>query len=167
VVTNSTAWLDQPALQPGGALAPEKRGALGPFDVVPGRLVAGTSGVHHFVLAGTPGVTLQAKVATDLFEPVVIVIGPTGTRWDLSSRARAPDAGGGASPDDLILPVVGEYVLAVTSRENVTALRAVTTGEYRLTLLCDAPRKAPSVVPPPASSSSRSGRFGAWESEPR
>jgi hypothetical protein len=161
------AWLDSPALQPGGALAAEKRAALGPFDVVPGRLVAGKSGVHHFTLAGTPGVTLQAKVATDHFEPVVIVIAPSGTRWDLSSRAKAPDAGARvAATDDLVLPESGEYVLVVTSKANVAALRAVTTAEYRLTLLCDAPRKAPASIPTPTPSS-RSGRFGAWESEPR
>ncbi len=193
VVTKSTAWLDHPALQPGGALAAEKRGVLGPFDVVPGRLVAGSSGVHHFVLSGRPGVTLQAKVATDRFEPVVAVIAPSGLRWDVSHRARAPDGGAGAtsSPEDLVLPETGDYVLVVTARENLAVARAVTTGEYRLTLLCDAPRKPslapgprPPTNPPPAPApspivaaaavpavpkstpSSRSGRFAAWESEP-
>jgi hypothetical protein len=56
-------------------------------------------------------------------------------------------------------------MLVVTSRENTKAARAVTTGEYRLTLLCDAPKKAPAIPAPPPSS--RSGRFAAWESEPR
>jgi len=167
-VTDTTAWLDQPSVQPGGALHVEKRAALGPFDVVPGRLAAGASGVHRFALAGSPGVILQAKVATDAFEPVVVVIAPSGRRWDLSSRARAPDAGNGATgsaTDDLVLPEPGSYILVVTSRENVAAGQALTTGEYRLTLLCDAPRKAQSVLPP-AAPSSRAGRFGAWESEP-
>ena len=143
MLTNPTAWLDLPAVQPGGALAAEKRGALGPFDVVPGRLVSGSSGVHHFTLSGTPGVTLQAKVATEAFEPIVVVIAPSGVRWDLSARARVPDGGAGAtaSTEDVVLPEAGSYTLAVTSRENVVAGRALTTGEYRLTLLCDAPRK--------------------------
>jgi len=166
-VTETIGWVDSPALQPGGGLALERRGVLGPFDVVRGRLALGESGVHRFALAGTLGVTLQAKVATDNFEPVVIVIAPSGARWDLSSRARAPDAGGQSSVPggDLVLPEPGDYVLLLTSRENVTAGRAVTTGEYRLTLLCDAPRKPTSVIP--KAPSSRSGRFSAWESEPR
>jgi hypothetical protein len=163
---DSLRWLDLPAMQPGGALMVERRAMLGPFDVVPGRLLSGHIGVHRFGLVGRPGVVLQAKVATEAFEPVVAVIAPSGTRWDISGRARAPDSGSGRSLDDLVLPEAGDYVLFVTSRENVTAEKAITSGEYRLTLLCDAPRKhAPEV--PRAAPSSRSGRFGAWESEPR
>ncbi len=150
-----TGWLESPAVQPGGALAVEKRGALGAFDVVPGRLVAATSGVHRYGVAGVLGIVLSARVATDAFEPVVVLIAPSGRRWDLS-----------AGSSELDLPEAGEYILVVTSRENTAAGRAVTSGEYRLTLLCDAPRKGPPNVPgaPP---SSRSGRFAAWESEPR
>lgn len=167
VTETTTAWLDSTAAQPGGALAVEKRPMLGPFDVVPGRLVAGESGVHRYGLLGSPGVILQAKVATDAFEPVVVVIAPSGARWDLSGRARGADAGrtGGDGQDDLVLTETGVFVLVVSSRENVQAGRALTTGEYRLTLLSDAPQKAEPLVPadPP---SSRSGRFGAWESDP-
>jgi hypothetical protein len=168
VVSPVASWLDSPAVRPGGALAAEKKPALGPFDVVPGRLVTGTSGVHRYALAGSVGVVLQAKVATDAFEPVVVVIGPSGARWDLSFGARGPDVGSSAaaSVTDLVLPEAGEYLLVVTSRENTNAGRALTTGEYRLTLLCDAPRKAAPVAPA-SSPSSRSGRFSAWESEPR
>ena len=95
------------------------------------------------------------------------MIAPGGTRWDLSHRVRAPDAGSGTGgSDDLILPEPGDYTLLVSSRANIDALSAVTTGEYRLTVLCDAPVKVSASIPraPP---SSRSGRFGAWESEPR
>ena len=159
-------WLDQPAVQPGGALAVEKRGMLEAFDVVPGRLVTATSGVHRFGVVGTPGVTLQAKVATEHFDPVVVVIAPSGARWDLSGRAKAPDGGGHGAAADLVLPEAGEYILVVTSRDNVTASRAITDGEYRLTLLCDAPSRGAGPVPA-AAPSSRSGRFSAWESEPR
>jgi hypothetical protein len=168
LVTDIAKWLDSPAVRPGGALATEKKATLGPFDVVSGRLVAATSGVHRYGLSGTVGVVLQAKVATDAFEPVVVVIGPSGTRWDLSAGARAPDAGHAApaSVTDLVLPEAGEYILVVTSRANTIAGRALTNGEYRLTLLCDAPRKAVPVAPVSAPSS-RSGRFSAWESEPR
>ncbi len=167
-MTDTVAWLDLPAAQPGGSLTVEKRAMLGPFDVVPGRLVASASGVHRFGLVGSPGVTLQAKVACDQFEPVVVLVAPSGTRWDLSSRARAPDAGSGSggSSDDVVLPEAGDYALLVSSAANIAAGRAVTTGEYRLTLLCDAPSKTPSVIPR-ALPSSRSGRFGAWESESR
>jgi hypothetical protein len=165
VKDSTTAWLDQPAAQAGGALAVEKKTTLDAFDVVPGRLAAGQSGAHRYTLAGAPGVVLQAKVATDAFDPVVVVIAPTGTRWDLSARARASDSGGAGNPGDLVLPQEGTYTLVVSSRENVTAGRAVTTGEYRLTLLCDAPPKAIPAIPP-AAPSSRSGRFGAWESDP-
>jgi hypothetical protein len=167
VTETTTAWLDSTAVQPGGVLAVEKRPMLGPFDVVPGRLVAGESGVHRYGLLGSPGVILQAKVATDAFEPVVVVISPSGARWDLSDRARAADAGrgGAGGQDDLTLTEKGIFVLVVTSRENVQAGRAVTTGEYRLTLLSDAPRKAAPHVPT-APPSSRSGRFVAWESDP-
>jgi len=124
--------------------------------------------VHRYTLAGSPGVTLQAKVATDDFDPVVVVVTPSGARTDLSNLARKPDAGGKGAPtnDDFVLVESGDYVLFVSSRENVAVGRALTTGEYRLTLLCDDPRKAPAPVPT-ATSSSRSGRFGAWESEPR
>jgi hypothetical protein len=175
VVTDATAWLDAldvSALRSGvgGVLAFEKKAALGPFDVVPGRLVAGSSGAHRYGLAGTQGVILQAKVATDAFDPVVALVAPSGVRWDLSGAARAPDAGstnvGATTSNAFVLPEAGDYLLLVSSRENLSANRAVTTGEYRLTLLCDAPRKAPAVVPA-AAPSSRSGRFGAWESEPR
>lgn len=167
MVSDGLAWLTSPASGPGGALAVEKRGALGPFDVVPGQLVARKSGVHRFTVSGTAGVSLQARVATDSFVPVVVLIAPGGVRWDLSHRVRAPDAGtGSAGAEDLILPEPGDYTLLVSSRENVDALAAATTGEYRLTLLCDAPVKVtPSIPRPPPSS--RSGRFGAWESEPR
>jgi hypothetical protein len=151
----------------GGALAVEKKGMLGPFDVVPGRLVAGESGVHRYGLGGTVGVVLSAKVATDAFDPIVVLIAPSGARWDVSAGARTPDSAGGLpSPGEIVLPEAGDYILVVTSRENAASLRALTTGEYRLTLLCDAPRKARPVVPVPPPSS-RSGRFGAWESDPR
>ncbi len=158
MVTDATSWLSSPAVQPGGALAVEKRAALGPFDVVPGRLATGTSGVHRYGLTGVAGIVLSAKVATDAFEPVVVVIAPSGRRWDISTSA-------GAASSDLVLPESGEYMLVVTSRENTAGARALTTGEYRLTLLCDAPKKATPV--PAAPPSSRSGRFAAWESEPR
>jgi hypothetical protein len=168
VVTDTMSWLESPAVQPGGALAVEKRAALGPFDVVPGRLVAGKSGVHRYGLTGVLGIVLSAKVATDAFEPVVVVIAPSGRRWDISSST--PGANGGANgsaagTSELVLPESGEYMLVVTSRENTKTARAVTNGEYRLTLLCDAPKKAPVI--PPSPPSSRSGRFAAWESEPR
>jgi hypothetical protein len=155
LVNHTTSWLESPAVQPGGALAVEKRASLGPFDVVPGRLVAVTSGVHRYGLTGVLGVVLSAKVATEAFEPVVVVIAPSGRRWDVTAGA-----------GELVLPEAGEYILVVTSRENTTAGRAITNGEYRLTLLCDAPRKTPQVIPA-APPSSRSGRFAAWESEPR
>ena len=140
---------------------------LGPFDVVPvaswrARVACTATGFW-----GAPGVIVQAKVATDAFEPVVVVIAPSGARWDLSGRARGADAGrtGGDGQDDLVLTETGVFVLVVSSRETVQAGRALTTGEYRLTLLSDAPQKAEPLVPadPP---SSRSGRFGAWESDP-
>lgn len=168
LVTDVTAWLSSPAVHAGGALAVEKKATLGAFDVVPGRLVQGTSGVHRYTLAGIVGEVLSAKVATDAFEPVVVVIAPSGRRWDVSAGVKTPDAGraGAPSPGELVLPEAGDYMLVVTSRENVTALRAVTTGEYRLTLLCDAPRKVQAKIPVPPPSS-RSGRFGAWESDPR
>jgi hypothetical protein len=166
----TTDWLDSPALAPGGALMVEKRAALGAFEVVPGRLVAQVSGVHQFRLDGARGVTLQAKVATEMFTPVVVVVSPSGVRWDVSSGARAPDTGGTGGQAEaeghLELPEGGAYTLLVTSEENLTAGKAVTTAGYRLTLLCDAPRKITSSIPKPPPSS-RSGRFGAWESEPR
>ena len=167
-MTDATAWLSSPAVHVGGALAVEKRAALGPFDVVPGRLLAGESGVHRYSLPGNVGVVLSAKVASAGFEPVVVVIAPSGVRWDVTAGAKTPDAGGAsqASPGELVLPEAGDYILVVTSRENVASLRAITTGEYRLTLLCDAPRKVRPPVPA-APPSSRSGRFGAWESDPR
>lgn len=163
MVTDTMSWLSSPAVQPGGALAVEKRASLGPFEVVPGRLVAGKSGVHRYGLTGVLGIVLSAKVATDAFEPVVVIIAPSGRRWDISSSAPGAAATSGAT--ELVLPESGEYMLAVTSRENTNAGRALTNGEYRLTLLCDAPKKA--QVIPPSPPSSRSGRFAAWESEPR
>jgi hypothetical protein len=166
LVTDTTSWLDTAAVQPGGALAVEKRPSLGAFDVVPGRLAADKSGVHRYAVSGVKGLVLSAKVATDAFEPVVVVIAPSCRRWDLSTAARTPDPRGLGAPSDLVLPEVGEYILVVTSRENAGAGRALTTGEYRLTLLCDAPEKAPRAIPA-APPSSRSGRFAAWESEPR
>jgi hypothetical protein len=181
------AWLDSPAAEPGGTLAVETRAALEAFDIVPGRFTAGESGVHRYTVAGEPGVTLQARVATDDFDPVVVVVAPSGARTDLSRLARKPDAGGKAggtaggmaggtaagkagapvgTNEDFILTEQGPHALVVSSRENVAVLRALTTGEYRLTLLCDAPQKV--LGPPPsAAPSSRSGRFGSWESEPR
>jgi hypothetical protein len=162
---DTMAWVSSLAARPGGALKPETRGSLGAFDVVPGSLAPNQSGIHTYLVEGTPGLILQAKVATDTFDPVVVVIAPSGMKWDVSSRVRAPDAGKGGAKEELALPEAGEYKLLVTSRQNVTQGRAVTAGEYRLTLLCDAPEaKAPVPRPTP---SSRSGRFGAWESEPR
>lgn len=174
LVMGSTAWLAAPGLlaairagTDGGGLAIETKPPLGQFDVVPGGLVAGKSGVHRYSFDGSVGIVLSAKVATNAFEPVVVVLSPGGVRWDMSTSARTPDPGSGGppTPGEVILPDDGQYLVLVSSRENVTKGRAVTTGEYRLTLLCDAPRKAP--PPPVAAPSSRSGRFAAWESEPR
>jgi hypothetical protein len=154
----TTAWLDDPAARSGGALAVQAKGALGEFDVVHDRLVPGQSGVHRYDVVGQAHFVLQAKVATEAFEPVLVVMGPDRIRWELSSL----------SSKGLELPVAGAYTLFVTSRENVAAGRAVGSGEYRLTLLCDAPSSvAPASVPIPAPPSSRSGRFSDWESEPR
>jgi hypothetical protein len=165
-MTGTTAWLDFPAARSGGAMAVQAKGALGEFDVVHDRLVAGQSGVHRYDVVGQARFVLQAKVATEAFDPILVVMGPDHNRWELSS---APSHG-------LELPVAGAYALFVTSRENVTAGRAVGSGEYRLTLLCDAPPPATAAtgrktalapVNVPAPPSSRSGRFSDWESEPR
>jgi hypothetical protein len=146
----------------------QAKGVLGEFDVVLDRLVPGASGVHRYDVSGKARFVLQAKISTQAFHPVLVLLGPNGVRWDLSGAASLP-RGGIELPDD------GAYTVIVTSRENVVAGKAVGAGEYRLTLMCDAPSapvNAPGLIGktphvPPAAPSSRSGRFGAWESEPR
>jgi hypothetical protein len=166
---DATSWLDLPAAQPGGVLAVQAKGALGEFDVVLDRLVSGESGAHRYDVSGKAHFVLQAKIATDAFKPVLVLLGPNGVRWDLTRAASSPRGG-------VELPDHGTYTVVVTCRENIAAARAICDGEYRLTLMCDAP--GPAVGPrtnsiptapqvPPAAPSSRSGRFGAWESEPR
>lgn len=172
---DAASWLDLPAAQPGGVLAVEAKGALGEFDVVVDRLVPGKSGGHRYDVTGHARFILQAKIATDAFEPILVLLGPNGVRWDLSGSKDLP-RGGVELPDD------GTYAVVVTSRANVVAGRAASLGEYRLTLMCDAPSvplaaasmafpghgstpRAPGAAP--SAPASRSGRFAAWESEPR
>jgi len=170
----TTAWLDQPAARKGGALAAEDKDTLGAFDVALGRFTAGEAGLHRYRVIGSVGLVLQAKVATQAFDPMVVLVAPSGVRWPIASVGHGSDQDD--LPTDLTLPEAGDYLLVVTSQENVAAGRAVTSGEYRLTLFLDA---APSIpveitgstpgVPKaaPSTAGTRAGRFGAWESETR
>jgi hypothetical protein len=167
----TTAWLDNPAARKGGALASVDKETLGAFDVALGRFTAGEVGVHRYRVVGAVGLVLQAKVATQAFEPTVVLVAPSGVRWPVASGGQGADQDD--VPSELTLPEAGDYALVVTSHENVVAGRAVTSGEYRLTLFLDAAPSIPVEITgstpaiPKAAPSTRSGRFGAWESESR
>jgi hypothetical protein len=137
---------------------------LSDFDSVTGFLDAGRSGLHAYELRSQAGNQVRLRVTSDAFHAVAFVIGatPGGQPFrKVVPGVPSSAAGGVEAQPPVTLPSDGVYRVVVTSVENQAQRRAVSSGEYRMTLVVD----APSVEPPV--DSERGTRFSAWESDLR
>jgi hypothetical protein len=159
-----------------GALAVERK--LSDFESLTGRLDAGGSALHAYEIDGRAGNHVRLRVTSDAFHVVAFLVlassrGETFTKVVPGLVPAAAGALGGPesvsggieAQAPVTLPADGLYRVVVTSIENQAEQRAVSSGEYRMTLLVDAPSAAPSVEPPV--DSERGTRFSAWESDSR
>jgi hypothetical protein len=163
VETVTTFPLPEAALK--GALAVSRK--LGDFESVTGRLDSGTSAHQAYELEGHAGAQVRLRVTSDAFHVVAFIVlaAPRATPFwrvvpGLAPSANGPDsaAGGVEAQPPVTLPADGDYRVVVTSIENQAERRAASSGEFRMTLVVD----APSVEPPV--DSERGTRFSAWES---
>jgi hypothetical protein len=152
-----------------GALAVQRK--LGDFESVTGRLDAGRSALQAYELEGHAGAQVRLRVTSDAFHVVafIVLLAPRATPFWRVVPGLAPSAagavggpestaGGVEAQPPVTLPADGDYRVVVTSIENQAETRAASSGEFRMTLVVD----APSVEPPV--DSERGTRFSAWES---
>jgi hypothetical protein len=153
-----------------GALAVQRK--LSDFESVTGRLEGGVSAVQAYELDGHAGNQVRLRVTSDAFHAVAFLVlaAPRGRPFWKVVPGTAPLAAGLGGPDSVrsievqtpvTLPADGVYRIVVTSIENQAEGRGVSSGDFRMTLMVD----APSVEPPVESE--RGTRFAAWESDSR
>jgi hypothetical protein len=155
-----------------GALAVSRR--LSDFESVTGRLEAGKVALQAYELDGRAGNQVRLRVTSDAFHVVAFIVLATPGRqsfWKVVPGLVPAAAGALGGPEStpggveaqppVTLPADGVYRVVVTSVENQAERRAASSGEYRMTLVVD----APSVEPPVESE--RGTRFSAWESDYR
>jgi hypothetical protein len=128
-------------------------GELGPSDA------QRRSGKYEdvYTIAGRRGQRLQLDLASDAFDPYLVVTGPEG--FNLANDD-ADGSGTLASRLVLVLPADGAYRVAVTS------FRAGETGAYRLqasTPAADVAASAPVAAAPVAIGSTINGRLAAGD----
>jgi len=141
-----------------GALAVQRK--LGDFESLTGRLEAGRSALQAYELEGHAGAQVRLRVTSDAFHVVAFIVlaAPRATPFWRVVPGMAPSASGVEAQPAVTLPADGDYRIVVTSIENQAERRAASSGEFRMTLVVD----APSVEPPV--DSERGTRFSAWES---
>jgi hypothetical protein len=167
----SVSTLPLPDAALNGALAVERK--LGDFESVTGRLVEAKVALQAYELEGRAGNQVRLRVTSDAFHVVafIVLVARGKSFWKVvpglspasSSSLGGPDAapGGVEAQSPVTLPSDGVYRVVVTSVENQAARSPVSSGEYRMTLLVDAPSAEPPVE------SERGTRFSAWESDSR
>jgi hypothetical protein len=158
---------------------------LSDFESVTGRLEAGGRAFDAYELESHAGHQVRLRLTSEDFQVVAFVVldnsGTEPQREPFSQRVTGGGeraTGGVEAQVPITLPLTGAYRVIVTSVENEAHQRAISSGEYRMILLIDTPKSAPSGIEVSRTSDSRPGapeesgpgsqkgaRFGAWESD--
>jgi|SRR5580692_1863314 hypothetical protein len=130
---------------------------LSDFESLTGRLHEGERVFDTYELESKAGDQVRLRLTSEDFRVVAfVVLRASTTEPRLGPFVRKVMGGadrttGGVEAEaPITLPAAGTYRLVVTSIENETQQRAVSTGEYRMTLLVDTPKNASPNVPPGA-----------------
>jgi hypothetical protein len=142
---------------------------LGDFESLTGRLDAGGPSHDVYELESKAGDQVRLRLTSDGFQVVGFV-------WLTASEGQpflqsvaggdARTAGSVETQVPVTLPKDGVYRIVVTSLENHAQAKAVSSGEYRMTLLCDT-SSVSSQAPLSGPESQKGPRFSAWESDQR
>jgi hypothetical protein len=142
---------------------------LGDFESITGRLMAGGRAADTYALEAKAGDQVRLHLTSDHFTVIgFIVLGSDQPEPFVRSVAggRAATSGSVESQVPVTLPRDGCYRIVVTSLDNHAQKKAVSSGEYRMTLLSDSASVA--SQPPRSGPESQKGpRFNAWESDVR
>jgi hypothetical protein len=161
---------------------------LSDFESITGRLEAGGRLLDAYELESAAGDQVRVRLTSEDFRVVGFVV----LSASRSEPGREPfvhkivggaerTTGGVEGEVPITLPAGGTYRVVVTSVDNETHQQAVSSGEYRMTLLVDTPRNLPSRIvvsstfASPSSApeegtgpgSQKGARFNAWESDSR
>jgi hypothetical protein len=160
---------------------------LSDFESVTGRLEAGGRAFDTYELESHAGHQVRLRLTSEDFRVVAfVVLDSAGTEPQREPFAQRVAGGGERATGGveaqvpITLPLTGAYRVIVTSLENEAHQRAISSGEYRMILLVDTPKSAPSGIevsrtndsrpsaPAPEESgpgSQKGARFSAWESD--
>jgi hypothetical protein len=163
----------------------EVLGKLSDFESITGRLEAGGRVLDTYELEGEVGYQVRLRLTSEDFRVLAfVVLGASASQPGREPFVQkiAGDAdratGGVEAQASITLPATGTYRVVVTSLDNEAQQRAISSGEYRMTLLVDTPKSLPAgfEVPRPIDSrpsapedsgpgSQKGARFSAWESD--
>jgi hypothetical protein len=140
---------------------------LSDFESITGRLDVGGRPVDVYELESKAGDQVRLRLTSDDFKVVGFVVLREGEPFLRTvAGGNAGTAGSVESQAPVTLPRAGVYRIVVTSLDNHAQRKAVSSGEYRMTLLCDT-AGIPSQPPLSGPESQKGPRFNAWESDGR
>jgi hypothetical protein len=141
---------------------------LSDFESITGRLDAGGRVFDAYELDSRAGDQVRLRLTSDDFQAVAYLLSsaPSGREPFVRSIAggNAQTAGSVETQAPITLPAAGVYRVVVTSVDNHKERRAASRGEYRMTLMVDAPASSQPLSQP---ESQKGARFSAWESDGR
>jgi hypothetical protein len=147
---------------------------LSDFESITGRLETGGNVLDAYELESHPGDQVRLRLTSDDFQAVAFVLlAPTQPHLEPGREpfvravagASARTAGSVEAQPPITLGAQGLYRVVVTSVDNQRQKRAVSRGEYRMTLLVDTAGANSQPVSGPESQ--KGPRFSAWESDGR
>lgn len=117
-------------------LSTSTRGEIRVMDEKHGALVSDSvEGFHAYTLTGRAGSTLNFVLSSHSFRTHLLVVGPSGHRWNVPGTLFIYSES--QAWREITLPQDGTYRILVTSHENLSQGRALSSGEYLLEVFGD------------------------------